>query len=89
MLPFFLFVILSCMVCVTDAHVAAWHKGALAMLQCPLLPFLILRSYEGMYCLNGTTPNKVDYNTNAAVQPLYQVRTLQRSTKLRIHRVCL
>jgi len=30
MLPFFLFVFLSCMVCKTDAHFAAWHKGALS-----------------------------------------------------------
>lgn len=44
MLPFFLFVILSCMVGVADAHFAAWHKGAPAMLQCPLFAFLTLSS---------------------------------------------
>ncbi|KAJ3514775.1 hypothetical protein NLJ89_g2178 [Agrocybe chaxingu] len=29
--------------------------------------------HKGMYCLNGTTPGVDDGNTNAAVQPLYQL----------------
>ncbi|CAA7260299.1 unnamed protein product [Cyclocybe aegerita] len=30
--------------------------------------------HKGMYCLNGTTPGVDDSNTNAAVQPLFQLQ---------------